>query len=227
MLIFVISKGTGALKMPKIKNKLYKEFIENQEIQLVQDHHIMKALDRIEGKFKRQGRSLLIMMYYSGARPCEIFLLKGKDVEKSENGRHIVIHFKTKKKGIPRTLLFPMSKPMVKELWKYCSSLPLEMTLFYKFKSNSIRTRKNKMGRTIKDIDYSNNLRYYFKIWFEGIFEEPIPPYYLRHSRFSKFADKGAEIGDIRIWKGGKSNDCVYPYIHLLRSKSKKMSRML
>lgn len=212
--------------MPKITNKLYRQFLDEGSIILIDEEHIKEALNNIKGPFKKQKRAFLICLFYTGARPSEVLDIKAKDITK--DARELKIKIIGVKRGLPRSLLIPTSRELVKELWAYASAMPLDAQLFYKLRSSFIRTYKNKKGEIIRKHDVSHNVRYHFLTWFEGVIAgNEITPYFLRHSRFSKFAEKGATIQDIQMWKGSRDPKSVMPYLHMTHSTAKKMSRML
>lgn len=210
--------------MGKIKNKHYRQFIDNGIITLITHDDLERALTNIKGKNTRQGRSLLIMLYYTGARPVEILRIKGKDVKKEKS--YITINVSGSKKGLPRTITLRLAEPHINELWKYCVTIHPDINLFYSFIGKYERKINTKKGETIR-IETTDRLRYYIKKWFTGVTEDPIPPYFLRHNLFSSLMTKGATIKDIRFLKGSRTDESVTPYIHMSAKTSQSLAKLL
>lgn len=208
-----------------VKNKNYKQFLAGDFIQLVNDDHIIKAMENMSNRHPKESRALLVMLYYTGARPAEILQMRSKDVRKENT--HIVIQIHTLKRGKNRTMLIPTSKPLAKYILDWCGMIHPEIYLFPHFQGEYITVYKKKNGELITMNESSYKLRYHFRTWFRGVFEDGIPPYFLRHSRFSTFIQRGATAEDIMQIKGSKHISGVYPYLHMDRSKARKLSRMI
>jgi len=207
----------------KIKNINYRKFLDQGEINLIDEKLLREALANIKGKKSREGRALLIALYYTGARPNEVLKLKSKDIKK--DGRYIILSMKGSKGGLPRNIYLMYSLDLVKELYNYAISFFPEMYLFYNFFSKYSRKKLKKNGEIVHIKEITAKLRYYFKKWFYCVID--IPPYYLRHNRFSSMALSGASDRDIQQMKGAKSIESVNPYIHLSARSSKKMARII
>lgn len=204
----------------KIKNKHYRQFLDNQQITLINIDHITQALNNIKGQFKREGRALLITLYYTGARPIEVLKLKSNNFTKE--GNSLLIQLPASKRGLPRIMRVSFSRKYIKELWKFTRACIPEMFIFYHYKGSYIR--ETKTGQRIETTD---KLRYYIKEWFKGVFQEDtITPYLLRHNRFSKLSIKGLPAENIRILKGAKDIKSVFPYLHLSKDEAKKAERL-
>lgn len=211
--------------MPKIKNPSYKQFIEKGIIEYITLDHIKQALKNVTGKHMREGRNLIAILYYTGARPNEILQLKSKNLTLS--GSYLKIQVSGSKGGLPRPIHLPMRHALVKELWNYSQSIFSEMYLFYHFKNKSKRTRINKKKEITTNTCTTDKLRYYFKKWFDNVIEGGINPYFLRHNRFSKLSDKGASLEEIRMIKGSRTIESVYPYLHQSTQTSKKIAKKI
>ena len=75
-----------------------------------------------------------------------------------------------------------------------------------------IKSRLSDLDKKGITKDYPNitcKIQWLFKKYF--IF----PPYFLRHNRFSKLADKGVSLDQIRQLKGAKRMESITPYFHL------------
>jgi len=204
--------------MSRITNKLYREFLDKGSIQIMNIDDIEVALNRVSGKHVKEARSLIIIAYYTGARPAEYLELKAKDITKEKH--YLVIQMPAAKGGLVRPIRLKVSLPFVKDLWIYTSSRFMDMYLFHNFRSNYKRVYKTKKGdfKVYKDI--SNKLRYYFSKWFNNA----ITPYFLRHNRFSKLAQKGVDREDMRIMKGSRTYESITPYVHMSLKQSKKIA---
>lgn len=203
--------------MPKLTNINYVKFLKEGIIKTVSEDTIKLALTRPR-KHKLQARALIITLYFTGARPNEVLRIKSGDIARQDN--YITVKLLASKNGMPRTVFLNPKNILVKELYNYAVTLPPDMFLFYNF--------TNKYTRTIKGKEYNSNsdrLRYHFKQWFDGIID--INPYYLRHNRFSKLAEAGATMEQIRLLKGSKTFESISPYIHLSTESAKKLSKYL
>lgn len=209
--------------MPEIRNKHYKQLLNENYIVTLSVEQIKQALDNIKEKYKSEGRALLIVLFYTGARPNEVLRLKANDITKE--GSYIIIQMKGSKGGLPRPIELPYKFELIKELYKYSKSVFPEMYLFYNYQSSYLRKIKHKDGSYTQKIDITNNLRYYFNKWFKGVLETPIPPYYLRHNRFSLLAQWGYSDGDLMMLKGAKSVDSLHHYKHLSRHRSRRIAK--
>lgn len=209
----------------KIKNPYYRKFLDGGFIDILTDAQIQSVLDKVHWR-RREARAMLIMMYYSGARPAEVLRLRARDIYKEKNT--VFVRMPAVKRGKQRTLAFPHKYPMVKELWDYIKHLPPDMLLYGNFVNQYERKITTKKGETKTHMEVSDKLRYHFKKWFNGIFGDgSITPYYLRHNRFSKFAASGASPQEMKTWKGCKSIESIDPYIHMSTYQAKKLSKLL
>lgn len=208
----------------KIKNQLYRDFLDNGVISMLGENDILKALENITEttKHAKEGRALLITLYYTGARPNEVLNLKGKDFKRT--GNYLIVSMPSSKGGVARPIYLSLSKPMVKELHNYIVTLMPEILVFFQFRNKYTRLKTNRKGNTVISTSITDKLRYYFKRWFP---ETEIPPYYLRHNRFSKLSEKGLTPTEIMQIKGAKSIESVRPYLHLSTHTAKKISRKL
>lgn len=211
--------------MAKITNGNYRKFLDEGIINVIDEEQIKMALTNVQGKHQRQGRALLIALYYTGARPAELLEMKGKDI--NEKGSYIICHVPGKKGGLPRNIYLRSSKPLVKELYQYAKSTFPEMQIFYKYRNNYVRRYINKKGQPIERTETTGKLGYYFNRWFQGIIEEGISPYYLRHNRFSKLSQAGLSDQQLRILKGSKTIESINPYIHMSSAAAKAAAKKI
>ena len=215
-------------KPSTIKNVRYRQFLDKGIIETINEADIIKVLDSIKAArnvTKAMGRSFVILLYYTGARPNELLQLDPSQFKREPN--YLSVRVVGSKRGLPRTIYLPINKQLVKELEGYVTSLPPGYKLFYGLANKSIRVRHNKAGQEKVTIDTTDKLRYYFKRWFDVLLEGGIPPYFLRHNRFSKLAEAGADLQDIRMIKGSRTFESVMPYLHMTKKTALKVARKL
>jgi site-specific recombinase XerD len=219
---FFTQKKETKSKNKRIKSPKYRKFLNEGIIDIITETDLENALNNIKGKFKTQARALIICLYYTGARPNEVLRLKAKDIIKEKT--YILIKIKSSKGGRPRTVYLRYKLKYVKELWKFASQVFMERLLFWRFISQYERTYITKKGEKITRIEYTDKLRYHFKKWFK---DKNIPPYYLRHNRFSSLAMNGATLENLRFIKGSSSYNSVLSYLHMSEAEAKKVSKMI
>lgn len=189
------------------------------------ERHLDQVLSNINScKYSKEASALFICLYYSGARPAEVLELKGKNVY--SKGRYIHIEMTGKKRGLSRLIVLKKNQYSI-QLLQYFMSLYPDVLAFKHFIGKGKYQVKYKIKSTGEFItkEYpceSYKLRYHFKKWTEGILE--IPPYYLRHNRFSKLAAAGVSLTDIQQMKGGKTLSCVQPYVHMSLHTAKRIA---
>lgn len=207
----------------RIKNKHYNLFLEKGLIEPLEEKELLLILDNIKHKSRLEARALVIMLYYTGARPCEVLEIKAKDIDKKK--AYVTVFIKGDKKGsLPRTIHLPYRRPLVKELYKFASALFYDRYLFYNFKSRILRQHKDKSGNIREYIQTSDKVYYWVKKWSAVLSRGEIVPYFLRHNRFSKLMLKGATDAEVRIIKGARSLSSVLPYTHLSTAKAKRLA---
>lgn len=215
-----------ALKHKKIKNRNYLDFLDNGIIDpILEEADIIKVLDNIKHSSRSEARALVILLYYTGCRPVEALNMVAKDITKK--GRYIIAKIPASKRGLARSLHLYFTLPLVKELYKYACGLMPERYLFYSFKGSYKRTTINKKGIPKTHIEQTDKLRYWIYKWFSVLPDlDTLPPYYLRHNRFSKLALAGASDRELRQFKGSKTAESIAYYTHLSSERSKKLARI-
>lgn len=204
----------------KIKNERYRQFLDNGLIEFLEEENLEEALNRVKGKNIKEGRALIIAMYFTGARPIEILNIKSKDITKDKS--YVKIKVPASKNGLPRTLFFSYKNKHIRELYDFAITIFDEMFCFYNFRSHYKREVITKNG--IKErIEITDSLRYHFNKWFNG----DINPYFLRHNRFSKLIEAGCTAREVQFMKGSKTMASVEPYLHMSTSMAKKISRKI
>ncbi len=206
--------------MPKITNKRYRQFLDEGIITPLTEQNIRAALNNIKGKYAREGKALLITLYYTGARPNEVLNLTGKDVLKEDS--YIVIKMPRSKLGLPRPIYLPYRKELARIVYNYSMGVFPDMFLFFNYRSSCKRIVKGK-----EYSELAHNIRYHFRKWFKGVIDGGITPYFLRHSRFSNLSLKGVDLKEIQQLKGGKTMASVHPYIHLSTKSAKAIAKKL
>jgi len=206
------------------KNVNYRKFLDHGEIKLVTTDHIKLALNNINGirgQHIKEGRALLIALYYTGARPNEILRLVSNDISRDQG--YIVIKVPSSKKGKTRPIYIKKNRAFIKELYDYSNGLFPNMKMFYHYITKHQKSYINRKGEVRHYEEISAKLRHHVKKWFDGVFD--INPYYLRHSRFSQLTERGVSASEIMILKGGRSMECVTPYLHLSSTTGKKIAK--
>lgn len=206
-------------KKHNIKNKLYRKMLDENEIEVITEDQIRTVLDKIVYPDKEMARCLVIVAYYTGARPNEYIRLRAKDI--SMDGRYFIIKIKGSKRGVPRSIWFKKND-LLKELYAYRAKLFPDMFIFHRFIGKYKRIRKVKSGYK-ETIETHQKVTFWFKKWFKCLnLPDTITPYYLRHNRFSKMASKGATDRELKQVKGCKSEESISYYIHQSKDTGKK-----
>jgi site-specific recombinase XerD len=209
-----------------IKNPNYRKFLDEGIIDLLSEEDIKKALvNTAKSRNPVEGRALLLTLYYTGARPVEVLQLMGKNIIKKDN--YILIHIKGAKRGLPRTIYLPAKNPLVMEIYNYAERLFPQQLLFYHYRNNYNRHKKNKRGEIKVYIETTSKLGWHFKRWFGGVVPGGVPPYFLRHNRFSKLTKAGVADRDLRQLKGSKTYESIVPYQHMSADSAKKTAKYM
>ncbi|QGH73133.1 MAG: site specific recombinase [Siphoviridae sp. ctjeG17] len=213
-------------KQPKkhIKNARYRKFLDEGIIKTLKEEDIILVCQNIKHKYPAEARNLIITLYLTGARPNEALKLKGKDFK--DEGKNITISLQPSKKGLPRTIYLQRKNKLVDYLAKYGLRCYDEAYIFPHFRGGYNRKRVTKRG-IIERIEYADKLRYWVKKWFSVLPDGTITTYFLRHNRFSRLAEAGATMEQIRLLKGARTFDSVTPYLHMSTETAKKMSKKI
>ena len=193
-----------------------------------------ELLKQVQHKQLTQARTLVIILWMTGARPIEVLNLVAGDFE--PDGAFMKIKLRTAKRGIGRIIELPYKDPLVNEVWKYVKDKLPTFYIFWAFRSKSNKTftkvmvKKKGSDGTIQMIekrynkpyhDVSNRLHHWFKKWFQ------LPPYYFRHNRFTIMADYEDNIERIRQTKGAKGYDSVLRYMHTSAKAARRSGKFL
>lgn len=211
----------------RIKNALYKSFLKGEPFRTISSDDMVRVLNNVtgvNGRYVREARAMLIYAYLTGARPAEFLSASANDFREDTHFIHITV--KTVKRGISRVITLKKGNPMVRELWEFARRFPPNVYVFYHFRGKAAsREFKSKTGRICTVKPLGDKIRYHFKNWFSVINPEGIPPYYLRHNRFTKLSQAGISLQDIQQMKGSKNLESVMPYVHQSTYISKRIAR--
>jgi integrase len=217
------------IKKQKIKNPNYNKFLKEGIIDLLSPEHIKSALDNIEllerPKKRRIYRAFLICLYYSGARPNEVLNLKAKDIYLER--QFVRIKLPASKGGLPRTISILKKTPFIMDVYNYTKGLFPDLYIFWSIRTTYVRKRINKKGELKEYNEISDGVRYHLYKWFRGVVPNSIPPYFLRHNRFSNLAMKGIKLEGLRMWKGSKTFNSIIPYLHMSTAESENIAKKL
>ena len=211
----------------KVKNKNYVEFLETGMMKTLDVDFLTKALSNIKGSrglYIDEYRSFLISTYYTGARPVETLEQRQGMVWKE--GNYILSKLPAAKNGKTRIIYVNYKRRHVKEWYDYSWNNFPGVLLYPNLIGNTKRVIKLPNGKIKEYTEKTARIRYHFKKWFEPLIDDSIPPYYLRHNRFSKLSLKGASTRDIMILKGAKDIKSAMPYIHMNAKKGKQLARI-
>lgn len=211
--------------MAKITNPHYLKFIEKGEIGTIDLKQMEELIPTITHRESdAQAQAMVITAYYTGGRPVEYLELQRKKFSRA--GAFLQIEMPSSKNGLPRPIMLQLKQRLVKQLWIYVRDMHPEAYVFFHFRASYTVRRINRKGEIVEYKSAGDKLRYYFKKWFKPMFDGSIPPYYLRHNRFSKMSMNGASETEIRLMKGSRTYEAVVPYVHLSSTTSKKLAKI-
>lgn len=222
--------------MGKVKNQYYKDFLDGFLLNEISRADIEMVLRNLQHQYQEQAEVLVIIAWVSGARPNEYLRLIPEHFSRSIE--FLEIKFPSSKGSSARTISMPRylkdskeEDPFTKKVFEYERRLFSKQYLFWFFRSDAIRhgvtkKSKNKEGEFIEKRynklypELSSKLKYYFPKWFDCLFVDGIPPYYLRHNRATKVNEKVGSAGTMETM-GWKREETLRKYTH----KTKKMRR--
>ena len=217
----------GAVRMAKIKDKAYRQFLDTGLIEMIDIDAFRLLLQSVQHQDIQQARALCILLYFSGRRPSELLDLRAKNI--TRNKLYLKMFILTKKKGVPTTL-FIHKNNLINEVLDYAGKcFHPDMLLFWHFRSECKKTIRKKERdaegketiKTYNEIETSKKLWYWFKKWFG------ITPYFFRHNLLSYMAAHGATDYELMHQKGSRRIDSVLPYRHFSEQQAKKAARYL
>ena len=209
--------------MGKIKNKFYLQFLKEGVIQILNIDQINEALNKVSGKYAREGRALICAAYLTGARPSEYLDLIAKNISKDKS--YIIVQMKGTKGGLPRPIYLQSKNPLAMELYNFSIGCFPEALLFPNYRNSYVR-EVNKNGIIKHREEISDKLRYYFKRWFSHL-EGGLSPYFLRHNRFSSLATKGIDDNTLMQLKGSRTFQSIQSYKHLSTKSAKDVAKKI
>lgn len=205
--------------MPKINNLKYRNFLDGKFIEFIDEPHIKEVINSISGKNALEARSLIILAYYSGARPEEYLSLKPSDFE--IKNKWLYVKIPTLKGGVSRIVLLDTKKELIASLCAYIKTVFPTNYLFMHFRGNYVYRVTTSSGVVKEYPCHSYKLRYFFEKWFSG----DINPYYLRHNRMSKLSAAGTSMQDLQQFKGAKTLASVAAYLHVNTDSAKRIAK--
>ena len=219
-----------------IKNQFYKDFLDGFLITEISRQDINVVLNNLQHQYQEQAEVLIIIAWACGSRPNEYLRLTPECFSRSKE--FLEIKFPSSKGSSARTISMPRyikntneEDPLTKKVFEYSRKLFPKQYLFWFFRSDAIRDgvikRYKKKDGTIVEKKYdkiynqlSSKLNYYFPKWFDCLFPDGVPPYYLRHNRATKVYEKVGSGGTMETF-GWKKEETMRKYTH----KTKKMRR--
>lgn len=228
--------------MGNIKNQFYKDFLDGFLITEITREDVLQVLASIDHLQLEQARVLVILAWATGRRPNEYLRLTPEHFSRSKE--FLEIKMPGSKGSSATTVSLPryvkdgdIEDPLTLEVYNYVRTLAPNQWLFWFFRSNAIRhgvTKKytNKDGvPLVKQYDkvyekVSNKLPYYFQKWFNVLFPDGVPPYYLRHNRATKVLDAAGREATIQHF-GWKTEVTLKKYVHKTRKMRKKIAEGL
>ena len=228
--------------MGQVKNQYYKDFLDGFLLNEITRQDINTVIEGIQHQHRSQARVLVILAWASGRRPNEYLRLTPENFSKSKE--YLEIKMPGSKGSESATVSMPRYlkdgetlDPLTLEVHDYVYLLFPAQKLFWFFVSDAVRygvlkKYKRKDGTTIvrrydKIYDkLSNKLPYYFKKWFEPLFPDGIPPYYLRHNRATKLLDTVGREGTM-MNMGWKAEATLKRYTHKTKKMRKEIAKGL
>jgi integrase len=185
--------------MPKY-TKPWWDLVKNGIGQFITVSELDQLLKRCELKIEKV---LLILLYYTGARPSELLELTKENFRITE--KTLFVSIPTKKHGETRTIPLPLRNPRIRLVANYITTIPSGVK-FLKTRFNSDHSIRNFVYK-ISDNKYTT--------------------YFFRHNLLSILANYGATVYELKTWKGAKSIKSVEPYIRLAGTDLKKFEKVL
>lgn len=228
--------------MGDVKNHFYKEFLDGFLLNEISRDDIIQVLDNINHKHMNQARALVIIAWTTGARPNEYLRLTPEHFSRSTE--FLEIKMPSSKGSKARIISLPRyykdtkeEDPLAKEIFEYQRKLFEKQYLFWFFRSDSIRDgvikRYKKKDGTIVEKKYdkiynqiSRKLAYYFPKWFDCLFPEGVPPYYLRHNRATKVYEAVGSGGTMETF-GWQKEETMKKYMHKTKKMRKEIGKSL
>ncbi len=145
---------------------------------------------------------IITLLYFTGARPSEISMLKWSDIKLKEEKISITLYTLKLRAMKQRTIWIPLNEiteVLIKEKMKHVDD---ELVL-KGLKQHNIRYRVYRMTKN------------------------EICPYFLRHNFYSKLAVQGIPITILKEHKGSATIDSVEPYLHVSSEEMVKLANKI
>lgn len=222
--------------MPKITNKRYSLHFKKGKFEPMQKEEFYQRLNKINVKphLLNPFKYFFLILYWSARRPIQVLeLTRGqlrkttlKDIKTGEWNDFLEIEPAPRKGEKPVTIYLMFDNiPLLADFWNWAEGAPEDFKPFYMLKSKQKHTVKwkTKTGQLReKENEYISSRMWY---WANKFFE--IPPYFLRHNRYTVMRLNGATFEEIKTFKGAKTMASVEVYVHpdeeTLRSISKNL----
>jgi integrase len=185
--------------MPKYK-KLWWNLVQQGIGRFIEIEELDLMLKRCERTIEKV---LLILLYYTGARPSELLELTKENFRITE--KTLFVSIPTKKRGETRTIPLPLKNPRIRLVAEFVSAI-----------SPGIKFLRSRF----KNIDS-------VKFFVYKVSDNKYTPYFFRHNLLSILANSGASVYELKTWKGAKSIKSVEPYIRLAGTDLKKFEKVL
>jgi len=228
--------------MGEVKNQYYKDFLDGFLINEINREDIETVINNLDHQHQQQAEVLVIIAWTTGARPNEYLRLTPEHFSRTKE--YLEIKLPSSKGSSARTISLPKKykhsdddDPLIMKIDDYVRRLLPQQYLFWFFRSDAIRhgvqkKYKNKKGEIIiKNYDkiyseLSSKLKYYFPKWFDILFPDGVPPYYLRHNRATKVYERVGSGGTMETF-GWKKEETLRKYAHKTRKMRKKIGEGL
>jgi len=214
--------------MPKVKNKLYSEFLKEKKFNTINKEKFKDILETInykDPKFVDRARAFMIILFYSQHRPSEILNLRWQDINIYDD--HIEFKFCTRK-GKKESLAFINKDDITCELWDfYKKRVTFDlMYVFYELRSKNTKQITQKNGNVCEYDINSNNIYYWIKKW-TSIVEIDVSPYYFRHNATMRFIMAGGSTSEATQARGAADERSVSKYVCHSEDTAKKIATIM
>lgn len=228
--------------MGEVKNQYYKDFLDGYLINEISREDIQLVLNNLKHQHQEQAEVLVIIAWATGARPNEYLSLTPEHFSRSTE--FLEIRFPGSKGSSARTISMPRylkdsktDDPFTQKIFEYMRKMFNKQLLFWFFRSDAVRDgvvkKIKKRDGTVVEKRYdkiynqvSRKLAYYFPKWFDCLFPDGIPPYYLRHNRATKVLERAGREATIETF-GWKSEHTLKKYAHKTKKMRKKVAEGL
>lgn len=209
-----------------------------RRITLYTDIDLQKWLDKIpttkrpKGTSEEQCYALMVLLWYSGARPGELMELKKENMYPlldSKGVYGIALTLRTLKHGEDyRKISIPYNK-ITQQMYNYVQNSPPDTYYFYNWRAFHLPIKHKwtthqviyvrEQGKLLPEDSHQQKEKAYLihsrRTWDYIHTLTGLPPIYFRHHRLSWMAKLGASNTQMKEYKGAKSFNSVTPYLQL------------